>query len=172
MAFLGTIKSGKHYVLTTVDYDTSHPEVMALSSVGASMVAKKMVTVFRVGFSVYVRSGFWLSETTYCLSPGMNSQVIIKVALLSEAFPTLRTRKRSLPCVDPLVFHQVRFIAKELPAAGAGIWLLPRVSPTVCNQVRGAGEPLPAVRAGIRPLACVDSLVFNQVRLVGETFPA
>lgn len=98
----------------------------------------------------------------------MDSLVRYQVGVGGETFPTGRARKWFLPCMCPLVGHQLRVTGEVLAAVWAGDYSS-GVHPLVLDNARLAGKGFPAQSAVVKfssSLLGHRSLVANEDRLI------
>lgn len=81
--------------------------------------------------------------------------MLLHVARLGEALPTVDTLKRFLSGVHPLMHLQLVAVGEALGAVAAAVRFLPRMDPHVPLQVRRLGEGLSTEAAPELPLGGV-----------------
>lgn len=92
--------------------------------------------------------------------------------LALKTFVTLRAGVGLVIHMWPVMFGELSFGQKALPALGAEERLLPGVHPLMSGQHRHQGEPLGAVGALERTLACVNTEVLHEQEAQRELLAA
>lgn len=93
-----------------------------------------------------------------------------KSFFVGEAFGALRTRKRLLGGVSPLMDGEIGFLTVALAAIAACIWLLFYVRYFMAGKASFLGETFPALGARERLLARVNGLMPQETGSAEETF--
>lgn len=94
---------------------------------------------------------------------GMDFKVPDEVAVMTEGFPTLITRIRSLSSVASLMFHKQRSPTKAFTALTALIGFLPSVDSEMLKKPRVLTEGFPTLVTAIALLSSVYPLVLHKV---------